>query len=355
MKKLLFLCILIAAALLSCEKLELPCGKTEEPVPQIPTPLEIALTMIKENSRELEKYFIFDPTGELQVLADIMVRCEKTGAAEQFRVFYDLKNMEAESSGNHTIRFTVKSPEAEELHAGILLWKPEYDGSGLLLSFDDRHFYTWERHFDLFDTHNAHVTFFVYGSLNPFSGEALRRGHDVGYHSLTHPVLPGLSRQAFARETVSQVEQYRKAGIPLASFAYPFGLYEAWMHEELLNTFSIVRGFNINFQIYTGSEIQNSFILSKGIDNIFFEDDDEFKAAIAIMLRTVKFLERDFILPLTTHAICGHAGWGITPRRLEYLLQTARDLRLRFFRFSDFATEQSERLYLAHPPCPCYN
>jgi hypothetical protein len=43
------------------------------------------------------------------------------------------------------------------------------------------------------------------------------------------------------------------------------------------------------------------------------------------------------VLPLTSHDISDDALWGITPRRLEYLLKTALNLRLRFYVYRDFA------------------
>ena len=42
------------------------------------------------------------------------------------------------------------------------------------------------------------------------------------------------------------------------------------------------------------------------------------------------------ILPLTTHTIAAEAVWGISPDRLEYLLKTAVELGLKFYRYSDF-------------------
>jgi hypothetical protein len=53
------------------------------------------------------------------------------------------------------------------------------------------------------------------------------------------------------------------------------------------------------------------------------------------MLRTVKFIGKGNILPLTTHNISDTADWGIKPRRLEYVLQTIRDLKLKFYRYGE--------------------
>jgi hypothetical protein len=58
-------------------------------------------------------------------------------------------------------------------------------------------------------------------------------------------------------------------------------------------------------------------------------------AAIDSMFRTVKFTGQGLILPLTSHIISS-ANWGITPHRLEYILKTAGDLQLNFYRYGDF-------------------
>jgi hypothetical protein len=64
--------------------------------------------------------------------------------------------------------------------------------------------------------------------------------------------------------------------------------------------------------------------------------EDHFDRDITMMLRTVKFLDGDWVLPLTTHDI-SNAAWGISRRRLEFLLKTASELGLVFYRYSDFA------------------
>jgi len=52
---------------------------------------------------------------------------------------------------------------------------------------------------------------------------------------------------------------------------------------------------------------------------------------------TVKFIDKKLVLPLTTHDISAAAAWGISPRRLEYLLKTAGELGVAFYCYSDFA------------------
>ena len=314
------------------------CSKTaaiSPPLPE-PSPLETAVRKIKQNSPEIEKYFLFDKSGELIVKADIVEEREKTGNTVCFQALYDMKQAASDSSGEYWITFILKNLDTEEIYEDKLLWKPQKGDAGILLSFDDDFYNEWESYFDLFDRYNAKVTFFVLGKYNKFSSKALERGHDIGYHTLNHLVLPNVSRQSFFIQTLSQVENFRNAKVPLVSFAYPFGLYETWMHDELLKTYKLVRGFNVSFQTYDKTAVREGFVFSRSIDNIIFKHDDDFMATVDIMLRTVKFTGKDLVLPLTTHVISDNADWGIKPHRLEYVLKTANDLQLNFYRYSDF-------------------
>jgi len=319
---------IINGAYIVCIFASMSCATSARDKPPLSalSPLEAALYTIKQNAPEIEKYFLFDETGALIV----------EGKTENFQVRYDLQNIQAESAGSYWVPFTVLCLETGAVQEDILLWKPQKDGAGLLLSFDDDFFDTWERYFDLFDRYNAHVTFFVLGTYTSFSDKAIKRGHDVGYHSLRHSNLPKVSRQTFYAETVSPADNFRNAGVPLVSFAYPFGFYEPWMHEELLKTYKILRGFNTGFQLYRKTDItQNGFVFSKSIDNVLFTQDKDFMAEIDRILRTLKFIGRGLILPVSSHTISDTADWGIKPRRLEYLLQTANDLQLDFYRYKD--------------------
>jgi hypothetical protein len=163
----------------------------------------------------------------------------------------------------------------------------------------------------------------------------------VGYHTLHHNDLRKLTRDAFMEETISKTAAFREAGVPLASFAYPYGFSEPWMHQILLEHFALLRGYGTSYRLYDEEGIGAGYISSKAIDNTVIKGDESFDRLIALMLRTVKFLGKGFVLPLTTHAISENAAWGISPRRLEYLLKTAGDLKLKFYLYSDFAKDRS--------------
>jgi peptidoglycan/xylan/chitin deacetylase (PgdA/CDA1 family) len=312
-----------------------PVRTTPPPIEE--PPIELAIQKIKQDSPDIKKYYLTDDEGNIIVKAEFTETRPDTGKSEQFEVVYDIKNMQIGESGAYLTPFIVKSLDDDTVREDIFLWKPQKGIAGVLLAFDDDYIDMWEKYFDLFDSFNARVTFFVQGQYSSFCTAAYNRGHDIGYHTLNHLNLRNVSREVFDRETLSQVEVFRNAGLPLESFAYPFGFSDQWMHEELLNHYKILRNYGVRFRIYDRPTIQKGVISSMAIDNTVLKQDEDFYTTINLSLRTVKFLGGDYILPLTTHAISDTADWGIKPYRLEYLLQTVRDLRLNFYRYRDLA------------------
>jgi peptidoglycan/xylan/chitin deacetylase (PgdA/CDA1 family) len=307
-----------------------------EPSPEEPAdPFGPAVRKIKMNSPAIHKYLQFDE-------AVITARGAFADDTGEYEVAYDLGNALPGEDGGYVVPFSVKEAKTGAGREDRLFWTAGDDGAGLLLSYDDDYRASWEDHYDLLDRYGARVTFFVQGSVShegggelaAFCKEALRRGHDVGFHTVHHLNLTKVSRNAFHWETVSAAEEFAGAGIPLAAFAYPYGLSEPWMHEALLPFFGTIRGYGVKFRLYGAGEIRPGYIVSTAIDNIIYKRDDDFEREIALMLLAAKFIGG--IVPLTTHDISDDADWGIKPRRLEYLLETARDLKLRFYRYQDF-------------------
>jgi peptidoglycan/xylan/chitin deacetylase (PgdA/CDA1 family) len=298
------------------------------PAPAIEALLDSVLRLVKHNSPEIKKYFILDESGNIIVKADLTELFN-----ENIEVIYHMKDFQG--FGGYLVPFTVNSPEIDTAREDVLFWIPPKDAAGILLSLDDNYFEAWERYFDLFDRYNAKITFFVQGDNTAFCKAALERGHDVGYHTTNHLNLTKVDETAFRSEAISGAEVFRNVGLPLTSFAYPFGLSEPWMHEELLKHFKILRGYGVTFRLYGPSRLREGYSSSRAIDNILFKQDEDFETALNVMLRTVKFIGGDMILPLTTHDISDTASWGIKPQRLEYLLQMANELQLNFYRYED--------------------
>jgi len=350
------------------EETVLPSTVHETPVPSL---FDLALFLVRQNPPELIKYFFLDENREIVVMAELFNLAisneNEESESEVFEVIYHIAHFQATEAegfaGGFFVPYTITSISTGEQRQDVFLWQPVRDASGVLLSFDDDYFDNWEAYFDLFEYHNARVTFFVQGKINndeaspepqtndiaenfyedelldilSFSITALERGHDIGYHTISHPDLRWISLDDFMEETVNQSLHFREAGIGLSSFAYTFGFSEPWMHDILSETFDILRGYGVTYRLYNSGEIRNNFISSRAIDTILFREDEAFIRAMNIMLRTVKFIGGDLVLPITTHEISEDAAWGITAQRLDFLLEEINKLQLNFYTFNDFA------------------
>ena len=308
-------------------------------------PFERALWNIKMNTPLFEKYF----KGGADLAAgpgiagagNITVRGRAFIDGNEFRLTYDLANAAIAGRNIFYIPFFLEDlTNGLSRHAG-LLWSPMDEPSGILLSFDDDHWYAWRQHFDMFDRYGARVTFFIQGCLElgddretiaDFSFEALRRGHDLGFHTINHYDLRRVSRETFYAETIKAARAFSRAGIPFSSFAFPFGFSEPWMRETLAPVFPFTRGYGTNIRFLDARTISSGYFVSTAIDNIVFPDENRFKNDIRLILFAAKFTGSS-IVPFTTHDISDTAQWGITPGRLEFLLRTARDFRLRFYTY----------------------
>jgi hypothetical protein len=227
----------------------------------------------------------------------------------------------------------VEEPPPPEPESGAPAALPERI-AGLLLAFDDNFTEVWETYFDLFDRYGARVTFFIQGDYDPFCAAAEERGHEIGYHTRSHFNLLKVSPQVFLAETSGAAESLRQHGLRLRAFAYPYGYSEPWMDEALGDYFSVLRGFGVAAHVYDADAIRAGIVVAKSIDNIRYKSDAEFEADIGEMLGAIK--SGGGILPLATHTIAADTDWGIGAGRLEYLLKTAAELGLQFYRYGDF-------------------
>jgi len=350
--KIKYICALIFAFFLSCTskpavvepvppQIMVPPAETVPTVaiPEIPLPassLDLAIQRIERNSIDIKKYYILEKNGDITVKGEFSEISRDQEEPELFEVIYDMSfTAKLPTDFGYIVPFTLKSNKTDTVIYDRFLWKPQKDSAGILLTFDDNYEKTWKKNFDLLDSYNAKATFFIQGEYSSFCQEALERGHDIGFHTKNHLDLRKVSREVFIRETLTSAESFRKAGIPLYSFAYPFGFFDQWMNNELLKHYSILRGYGVTFRLYDKTQIRNGYISSKAIDNTLFKKEEDFMAAVDIMFRTVKFIGGGLVLPLTTHDISDTASYGIKPQRLEYLLKTANDLQLVFYTYKD--------------------
>ena len=289
------------------------------------------IRQIKQNGGDINKYFVSDDEGFPVVMAELEYE------NDLFEVRYDLESANLLEDSSYNVRFFLRKTDLETVYEDTLIWKPSSGNAGILLSMDDDYFESWEKYFDLFDKYNACITFFIIGENVNFSRKALNRGHDVGFHSISHRDLRGKSLTVLDAEVLKPVKSLRSRGIPVLSFAFPFGFSDPIIREILLQDFGILRGYGTTFRLYSDHEIRSGYIISKAIDNTVIKTDEKFYRLITAMLRTAVFLDDNMFLPLTTHDISDTASWGITPGRLEFLLNTAAGLNLKFYCYRDFA------------------
>ena len=323
---------------------ETPVSVIQPAQPELP-PIEEVLEFmeqlrirIRQNGKDLRKYFYFDDDNRIVVKADFT---DETG---DYEVIYDLLNMQTLDDHVYEVGFLINDRLSGESIEDTLIWRPDPGSEGILLAMDDNYMERWEDYFDLFDQYESKVTFFIQGAFNqlttgPFCMAALERGHDIGFHSINHFDLRRVTRKVFMEETIAPLHAYRKEGIYVTAFAYPFGFSEPWMHEILFDSYSVLRGYGVTYRIYSDDEIRSSYIISRAIDNTVIRTDDNYESIILSMLRTIKFLDDGRVVPLTTHDISETAAWGISEARLEFLLKTAVELNLKFYRYCDFQKE----------------
>ena len=305
-------------------------------------PFERAIWNIKMNTSLIKKYIdggrdIISGSG-IATAKDILLKGECRINGNEFRATYNLADAVKNDKNQFFITFIMEDRTNGILCIDKFFWSPAEDKAGLLLSFDDDYWHTWRGYFDMFDSYGARVTFFVRGSpknegLADFCAEAIGRGHSLGFHTVNHYDLTMVSQKTFSTETIEGAKSFLDAGIPFSAFAFPYGFSQPWMHETLASYFRITRGFGTNIRYYDAETIKNGYIISKSLDNIMYPNDDIMENDIRLILLIAKFTGY-CIIPITTHDISDTAQWGIKPQRLEFILKTAQELKLKFYTYN---------------------
>ena len=213
----------------------------------------------------------------------------------------------------------------------------------ILLAFDDYNAPTWEEYFDLFDKYNVKVTYFINASEpTDFCYKAIERGHEIGYHTMDHARLTEVSQDEFYEQAIAPIEVFREKGIELTSFAYPYGYYEEWMNEELLQYYNTLRGAWF-YDVKSKEDIQHCFIESYPLDNTYFESDEQFREKIVALLDNFCAEGPGAVTSMYSHAIDPGGAWCVAPERLEILFQEAQKRDIRFCTFKEWQTPYSIR------------
>ena len=138
----------------------------------------------------------------------------------------------------------------------------------LALTFDDASVDNWYQHLDLLDSLKIKATFYVsaYHTFNTLQKQKLkeiaRRGHEIAYHTATHPDLVkevnknGMA-QTEAREINSDLALMKADGYDVTNFAYPYGSHSIQLDKCLLRLFKSVRALS-NQHNYDKSLVKES-------------------------------------------------------------------------------------------------
>jgi hypothetical protein len=290
----------------------------------------IVIEKVKLQHQQLEK--------QLVISGDYKYNVKSTIA--EYDILYDLDKAILLNEGMYQVPFAVVNNITRDKGGDYLIWEPEEDLTGVLLSLDD--FYpSWNEYFYLFNDYDIKITFFVFGyydARKTFSLNASSKGHEIGFHTYTHKDLTTLSPEQFDFEVFVCLDQMKADGINITSFAYPYGVWKEWMHEELLKKYHIVRGYDKFFHVYTIDELKRGgYFSSKSIDYNKYKSDKAFERDIRKMFILTKFLGDEKVIPITSHTISlTDKEWAIRPYHLEYIFKTGKEFKLKFYKFNDF-------------------
>jgi peptidoglycan-N-acetylglucosamine deacetylase len=160
----------------------------------------------------------------------------------------------------------------------------------IALTFDDSDVDGWHRQLPLFDSLGITATFYVsnYARMSKEQVHKLHeienKGHEIAFHSATHPNLEKLVQQkgidyTVETEIVQGLAKMKEDGFTPISFAYPYGRNTQELHNRLYPFFTSLRivGNKNNYtrclvpkqasgQVFYGCPIdQNSFIKDQQI------------------------------------------------------------------------------------------
>lgn len=220
---------------------------------------------------------------------------------------------------------------------GAIMLKKHYDEkkqSGILLAFDDHDTASWETILDLMDEYDVKVTFFVTGfGPDEFCETARARGHEIGFHTIGHMDLNTLLEEHIIEQAIDPIEGFREQGYELKAFAYPYGSHSVGLDEMLLEHYDVVRGAYYH-ELRDKDNVKGTFIDSMSIDNVNFTSDEEFQNIL--MAKMLEAYENPgTVVSFYSHSINDWAEWAIPVHRLEFIFETAQNLGLEFYTYSD--------------------
>ena len=226
---------------------------------------------------------------------------------------------------------------------------------GVCLTFDDLFVENWCAALSIFESHQARATFCVtqLHSATADQIEGLRalqlHGHEIGFHSRTHPRLLPYLRQCglenwLAKEIDAGVEEHRAAGFPATSFASPFHASTWETRRETGKRFEVIRAKGPHGM--TADQLVRRIYKSPGrnssVNNIGSIDFRHSSQGGWEWMQTIldALVKHRGVGIFTGHDIRNEAtreGRYSTHSDMERLLGEIRDRGLRFYTLTNFA------------------
>lgn len=220
----------------------------------------------------------------------------------------------------------------------------------LCLTFDDRHFESWQTVAEKLELYGGRATFFPCGVLSDADLDVLealaKRGHSIGTHTVSHLSVPEqctnwLKRWLFFRNEIRPHQTaYDKRNIPLHCFAYPYGLRSSESDLYLAETFRKIRLVLRCSKISTTNELfipvdnvsATQFFPSAGVGAFYKTDRADIKDALR------RCHAEDKCLVLFTHGVYTKekcSDTDMTVELLDELLQLAKQYNIQLKGMND--------------------
>ncbi len=213
---------------------------------------------------------------------------------------------------------------------------------GIVLTFDDNAVSNWHRLIPIFETHNAHATFFV---TQPYIfnetqlqqiNELHEAGNEIGCHSYNHynavNFIDSSSIDNYIKQEITpSIEFFDSAmRIKINSFAYPYGARDDAIDKYLLKYFKCIRGTNYalnSSQNKIGKLSHPGLVYGVGID------DDYENSLQAIKNELTRCKNDSLIIIFYSHKPVDEINgpYEISYAKLDSILQYANDLDLPFY------------------------
>lgn len=223
--------------------------------------------------------------------------------------------------------------------------------AGLALTFDDYNVPGWYGMKETFAKYQVKPTFFVseFHRLSPQNIQKLKEleamGAEIGSHTYNHKGIgrdyhydTNLIDTYLNEQIIPALNIMRSAGFNPKSLAYPFGEHHSDFDKAIRPYFPYLRttASNSSRRLYELNEIYHkkgkhyNILAGDGIDNGYQNDLDEIKEAL------IKARKNQEVITLYGHEINNKGeAYAISPEKLEAIIQTAQQLSLKFYTFSE--------------------